>query len=212
MSMKNGTVTSGDISLQVSVTSPTPTLMLNADFLVKVPNNDEPLKFSGGLSINDVEAKLFIALASQWWINPFGLSLDLHLGPDLALQLGIIYASPVYPSEVGVTAGLTIGSVTGKAALSVSDSPNDEIIVLRAQNLGIRDIIDFASKLLQTKIPDPGQDFLRFKEVDLYLSTGVTLGATTYPPGASFSCDAIVFGTEATVSYSASKSTGQNRS
>ena len=207
MSMKGGTVYSGPISLLVQA-SASPTLVLNADFFVKVPNQAEPLRFSGGLAASISEAKLFIELANQWWQNPFGLSPQLKLGPTLALGVGIVYAGPVYPSEIGVAAGLAIGDVSGAAALFISDTPTDELIMLHIDNLGIKDLVSFASLLLQTSLPTP-EDFLRFTKLDFYLSSGTTIGTTVYPPGASFSCDAVLFGHDGTVSCSVSKAQKQ---
>lgn len=203
MSMKAGTVYSGPISLLVQV-SESPTLVLNADFFVKVPNQEKPLQFSGGLAANINEAKLFVELANQWWQNPFGLSPQLKLGPNLALQVGIVYAGPVYPSEIGVAAGLAVGDVTGSAALSISETPTDELIMLHVENLGIKDLVSFSGLLLQTSLPAP-EDFLRFKNLDFYLSSGTTIGTVVYPPGVSFSCDAILFDHDAAVSCVVSK-------
>jgi hypothetical protein len=207
MSMKSGTVYSGPISLLVQA-SASPTLMVEADFFVVVPNQVEPLKFSGGLSVNIEEAKLFIELANQFWQNPFGLSPQIKLGPNIALQIGIVYAGPIYPSEIGVAAGLAVGNVSGKAALSISEAPNDELIMLHIDNLGIQDLVSFADSLLQTTLPPP-PNFLLFKNVDFYLSSGTTIGTMVYPPGASFNCDAVIFDHEATVYCAVSKTQKQ---
>ena len=132
------------------------------------------------------------------WTNPFGLSQSLKLGPNLALQIGIVYAGPFYPSEIGVAAGIAINDVQGKAALLLSESPNTELIMLQFDNLGIRDVVKFASKLLQANIAQP-DDFLHFNQVKIYLSTGAMIGTIYYPPGASFSCDAVIFGKRAQI-------------
>lgn len=197
VSMKGSTVRSGDVSLQIEV-SATPSMMLKADFFVQVANQEEPLKFSGGIKANVSEAEAFIEIANQWWTNPFGLSPRLKLGPNLALQIGIVYAGPVYPSEIGIAAGLGIGSASGKAALSISETPSDELIMLKVDNLGVTDLAAFASDLFEVSLPTP-EDFLRFKDVEFYLSSGTTIGTVIYPAGASFSCDAVIFGKEATI-------------
>ena len=202
MSMKDGSVSSGPISLLIQAT-PLPQLVINADFFVKVPNQD-PLKFSGGIAVSVSEAKLYIELADQWWNNPFGLSQHLRLGPDLALQIGIAFSGGVYPSELGIAAGLVIGNVSGKAALSVSETPNDELIMVEVDSLGIKDLVTFASTLFETDMPQL-DDFLHFKKLSFYLSTGTTIGTIIYPPGASFTCDAILFGHEASLSCGVNK-------
>lgn len=88
MSMKSGSVYSGPVSLLI-MTTPSPMIAITADFFVRVPNQD-PLKFTGGLSLSVDEAKLFIELKDQWWNNPLGLSDRLRLGPNLALQIGTL--------------------------------------------------------------------------------------------------------------------------
>ncbi|KAJ0268030.1 hypothetical protein COL940_013789 [Colletotrichum noveboracense] len=196
ISFNNGSVYSGPLTLQIDF-SPTPTLRLKADFFVKVSKGN-PLKFSGAFSLDVKEARLSIELKDQYWIDPFGLSPKVKLGPDLALQIGIVYVGPVYPSDLGVAAGLTVGDVSGKAALLVSELPEDELIKFEVDNLGITDVVKFASLLLEEDIPQPN-DFLRFKKLKLYLSTGVTIGTILYPAGASFSCDALIFGHEVSV-------------
>ena len=191
MSMKGGSVYCGPISLLI-MTTPMPTMVIKAEFFVKVPNQSNPLKFDGGMTLNVDEAKLFIEMKDSWWNSPFGLSRQLRLGPDLALQIGVVYAGPLYPSELGLEGGLAVGGATGKAALSISEAPNDELIMLEVNNLGVKDIVDLASQLFELRLPEP-EDFLRFKMAKLYLSTGTTIGTTYYPPGASFSCDALIF-------------------
>ena len=205
VAMKNKSIWSGPISLVIDV-SANPSLMIVADFFVRVPKQDAPLKFTGGIRANVDEAKAFIELKDQWWNNPFGLSSHLKLGPDLALQIGIVYAGPLYPSEIGVAAGLMIGDVSGQAALSVSEAPNDELIMIQVDNLGIKDLVSFASTIFELNLPKP-DDFLHFKLVSLYMSTGTTIGTTYYPPGASFSCDAVIFGKEASIYCGIDKST-----
>ncbi|KAI4193575.1 MAG: hypothetical protein LQ350_008251 [Teloschistes chrysophthalmus] len=204
MSMKGSNIWSGPVSLSVDV-SATPKLMLKADFFVRVEGQVEPLKFSGGLKMSITEAQAYIELVNQWWVSPLGLSPQLRIGPNLALQLGIVYAGPIYPSEIGIIGGLAFGDVSGAAALSISETPNDQLIMLKIQNLGIRDIVDFASSLFEVSIPKP-DDFLRFNAVDFYLSTGTTIGTIYYPPGASFSCDAVLFGKRATIYCGVNKS------
>ncbi|KAM3416886.1 hypothetical protein BST61_g8474 [Cercospora zeina] len=206
MSMKSDQVTSGPISLLIQTTVP-PSIILTAEFFVKTPDQ-EPLRFAGGMSISPTAAKLFIELKDQYWERPFGLN-GVRLGKGLALQIGIVYAGPIYPSEVGLAGGLTVGKVSGQAALSISDSPTDQLISLEVNNLDLQDIVSFASTVLQVSPPLSLPDnLLFFKQVKLYLSTGTTIGMTFYPPGASFKCDAVLFGKSAKVYCAIDKSKG----
>ncbi|KAJ0333957.1 hypothetical protein COL922a_010172 [Colletotrichum nupharicola] len=148
--------------------------------------------FNGGFSLASVAPALK------------GTFMDMSLG-DARLIISIVYVGPVYPSDLGVAAGLTVGDVSGKAALLVSELPEDELIKFEVDNLGITDVVKFASLLLEEDIPQPN-DFLRFKKLKLYLSTGVTIGRILYPAGASFSCDALIFGHEVSVECAVDKS------
>jgi hypothetical protein len=206
MSMKSNTVTSSQVSLEL-LTAPLPTLEILASFFVKTAHQPDPLQFTGGLSANVDEAKLFVELGNEYWVNPFSLSPQLKIGPHPALQIGIVYESPIYPSEIGIAGGLTVGNVSGKAALSISDAPNDELIMMEVDDLGVRDVVDFASLLFQKHLPQV-PDFLRFKKVSFYLSSGTTIGSTVYPAGASFVCDAIIFGKEAAIYVGVDKAQG----
>ena len=159
---------------------------------------DEPLRFSGGIKASVTEADAYIELVGQSWKNPIGLSPRLSLGPNLAFEIGIVYGGPFYPSKIGIAAGLAFGNIKCDAALVISESPNDELIKMHLEELGIADVVSLALTILETNIPPP-HDFLHFKDLDFYLSTGATIGTIIYPPGASFSCDAIIFGKEATI-------------
>ncbi|KAK7178411.1 hypothetical protein PSPO01_15541 [Paraphaeosphaeria sporulosa] len=205
MSMRSGSVSSGPISLDILI-SMQPQLVLTADFFVKVPNQATPLKFSGGFKISELEADLFIELKNQFWVDPFNLSPQLQLGPNIALEVGIVLGSPIYPSKLGVEAGMVVGSISGQAALSISDDPMDELIFMKVDNLSVADLVSFASTIFQTSIPQP-PSFINFKEVELYLSTGATIGTTVYPPGASFTCDVVLFGTGASIYCAVDKTT-----
>ncbi|EME47260.1 hypothetical protein DOTSEDRAFT_123096, partial [Dothistroma septosporum NZE10] len=142
-----------------------------------------------------------------WW-NPFGLCKDLALGPRVGVELGVVYVGPGFTAKVA--AGLKVGkgehSPSGEAALGVSEIPSEELLVLDVKELGITDLVDFASLLLQQTIPQPG-DFLRFKHCGFYLSGGTSIGQIVYPPGASFACDAVIFGTEAQIDVAVDKRT-----
>lgn len=205
LSFKNGAVYSGPLSMAIEV-STTPSIMMKADWFVKVQNQVKPLMFSGGLVADFTSASLFVELKDQWWENPLGLSEQVKLGPNLALTLGIAYIGPVYPNEIGIAGGLAIGDTNGDAALVFGEIPDQEMIQLKLQNLDISNLVQFASQLCGTKLQVP-LDFLTFKDLKLYLSTGVTIGTKQYPLGASFDCAATLFDHDVQVDCQVNKAT-----
>ncbi|KAK3332264.1 hypothetical protein B0T19DRAFT_482573 [Cercophora scortea] len=211
LSMKKGNVWSGPISLAIMAPLSlldSPSIAIKADFFVRVPRQQAPLKFSGGVVANMSTASLFIELKDQWIEDPFDLGGVVRLGPNLALSVSIDYSGEIYPSGLGIAAGLAIGHVQGQAALSISEQPSDELISMEIDNLGIRDLVDFASLLLQIPLTVP-DEFLVFKQLKLYFSSGTTIGTKAYPPGASFNCSAVIFGHDTSVFVGVNKSTKQ---
>ena len=65
--------------------------------------------------------------------------------------------------------------------------------------MGIKDIISFASLVVEHDLPLPASDFLFFEEVNFGISTGASIGATYYPAGATFSAKMDVFGKKASI-------------
>jgi hypothetical protein len=65
--------------------------------------------------------------------------------------------------------------------------------------LGIKDIISFASLVVEHDLPQPASDFLFFEELKFGISTGASIGSTYYPAGATFSAKMDLFGKKASV-------------
>ena len=60
------------------------------------------------------------------WNDPFGISEYISIGPDLALEIGIVL--PTFfvtglPGEFGFSGEIQIGDVTGSIALQISEDP-----------------------------------------------------------------------------------------
>jgi hypothetical protein len=55
-------------------------------------------------------------------------------------------------------------------------------------------MVTFASDIVGKPIPLPDESMLHFEQVGLTISTGVSIGTTFYPPGASFVRNMELFG------------------
>ena len=70
-----------------------------------------------------------VSLAGQMhglWHNPFGVSPNVTVGPDLALQLQInllLFVATGTPTSFGFDGEMAIGHTEGKVAVQVSEDP-----------------------------------------------------------------------------------------
>ena len=99
-----------------------------------------------------------------------------------------------------------MGKTEVKAAFKVTDNPKEGVLLVDIENIGIQDIIAFASDIAQHQLPQPPSDFLIFQDLDLSLSTGANIGATFYPAGATFAAEMTLFGKTASVHCQIDKS------
>jgi hypothetical protein len=81
----------------------------------------------------------------------------------------------------------------------IPDVSIEELLKGEVKNLGIDDLVAFASSVIQHEIPPP-PDFLEFQELKLYMSTGVAIGTENFPAGFSFDAHLIIFGSHLDVS------------
>ena len=88
LSLGNG-VSTTPIKLQLQ-TRPL-NFILSAGLKVPVPHSPTPLLFTLSLAINLLGASAAGEMAGLW-VNPFGISPHVSIGPDLLLAIEIIYA------------------------------------------------------------------------------------------------------------------------
>lgn len=81
----------------------------------------------------------------------------------------------------------------------MTDNPKDGVLQINVTHLGIKDIISFASLVVEHDLPQPGSDFLYFEELKFGISTGASIGSTYYPAGATFNAKMDIFGKKASV-------------
>ncbi|KAK7690711.1 hypothetical protein QCA50_005810 [Cerrena zonata] len=184
------------------VTRPEVELILSAGLNVPVAHSLAPLLFTLSLGANFVGANA-TGQMTGWWVNPFAISPNVKVGPNLGLSISIIFAQFVttgIPSGFAIQGGLMIGKTQAQLALSINEDPMKELLYAEVQSLNITDVAEFASDIVGVPIPDPPRDFLDFEEVKLYICpTGVVIGTTFYPQGFSFQADLILFGKRANI-------------
>lgn len=97
-----------------------PTLQLTAGLKVAVPQQD-PLEFFLSLAIDELSAR-GVAQMVGYWVNPFGISDQVKVGPNLALSIEIIFAEGL-PGGLGFAGGLQIGKASAQIAVNISEDP-----------------------------------------------------------------------------------------
>ncbi|MEO8412687.1 MAG: hypothetical protein ABI472_03475 [Ginsengibacter sp.] len=176
---------------------PTPALQMLFGMNVQVPKQDNPLHFDLVLEIGITDAR-GSATMKGYWVEPFGVR-GLQIGPELALQLGIIYASFAatgLPSEFGFAGGIVLGDVSGRLAVSVSENPMHEILMGEIDKLSPQNLVAFAEKLTNISLDSQNvPNFFDIEKLKLYCApAGGSIGTITFEPGFSFVADMVLFG------------------
>ncbi|MEO5998109.1 MAG: hypothetical protein ABIN89_15295 [Chitinophagaceae bacterium] len=194
-------VTTDPFSIAIQIL-PQPELDLIFGLNVKVPNQDTPLHFDLKLGIGMVGAN-GSGTMNGYWKDPFGVK-GLEIGPELALQLEIIYAQFVStgtPAGFGFVGGIKLGDITGKMAVAISEGPTKEILYGEILELSPQNLVKFASTITGLKLAaDAIPDFFQLKQLKLYCApTGGTIGTVTFEQGFSFAGDLVLFNKEIAV-------------
>ena len=119
--------------------------------------------------------------------------------PDSTAVLLTWLQSPIYPSGLSFQGGFQVGETSAHATFEVTDSPKDGVLQVDVKSLGIKDIISFASLVVEHDLPQPASDFLFFEELAFGISTGASVGSTYYPAGATFLAKMDIFGKKASI-------------
>ncbi|EUC61643.1 hypothetical protein RSOL_403840 [Rhizoctonia solani AG-3 Rhs1AP] len=198
LSLGNG-VTTTPFTLAIA-TKPEVQLILSAGLNVPVAHSSAPLVFTLSLDSGLTSAQA-TGQMSGWWVNPFGISPNVKVGPNMGLSISVLYATFVttgLPSGLAIQGGLMIGQRQAQLALSIDEDPMKELLSGELESLSITDLVDFASDIIDAQIPKPPHDLLDFQKVQLYICpAGVDIGRTFYPQGFSFQSDATLFGKKA---------------
>lgn len=188
-------ITSGPVELEL-VASRMPQLQFTASLNLTTSWQPQPLVFTFGLKADLASAQGFGQMTG-YWHNPFGVGEHVRVGPNLVLEVDVIYAALVAtgaPSSIGLSGGMVIGDAEAQVVIKISENPADEMLQATLTELSIRDLVKFASHLSRQEIPPPPEDLLGFRDMELYLSPGTSVGTTYYPAGASFKGEMDLFG------------------
>lgn len=83
--------------------------------------------------------------------------------------------------------------------MAISENPLEQLLKTSLSRLSVTDLVKFASDVSGEDIPLPPEDLLAFRNVLFYISTGMSIGTTYYPAGASIKGDMELFGHETNV-------------
>ncbi|KAG9099671.1 hypothetical protein FRC07_010504, partial [Ceratobasidium sp. 392] len=172
-------------------------LQISAGVAVPVPKSTTPLDFEASLTIQREDVKLEGEMKGVWK-DPFGISESVAIGPILELGLGInllTFPFTGIPTTFSFTGGLAVGKSEGQIAVEINTDPSQELLKGEIKKFGIQDLITFTRELTELDIPMP-PDFIDFEDIELYMSTGVTLANVNYPAGFSFKAALKLFGAE----------------
>ncbi|KAF8171634.1 hypothetical protein K438DRAFT_1982051 [Mycena galopus ATCC 62051] len=185
-------------SLQISTTSTIlPTIQLNAGLKIRTVSSPDPLDFTFSLALNATEVHATGKLAG-YWNDPFGLSPQVRIGPEVMLILGFSFEDAL-PVPFGFVGGLQIGQVIANVTFEVGPTPSQDLLSAEIQDLHITDLVQLAGDLIQKKIPTI-PDFMVYKDVKLYICpAGAQIGDKVYQRGCQFYADMLIFGHEAEV-------------
>ncbi|KAG8777477.1 hypothetical protein FRC16_004134 [Serendipita sp. 398] len=196
------------ISLKI-VLGGTPQLKIIGGAFIPVEGRKEPLHFHLDLTLETLTASATGQLSAPGgWRNPFGISEQLVIGPDLALKVSIVYSTFFIqgPSGFGFVGGLKIGKVVGKMEFNIEEVPSRQLLSAKVENLDLHDLVEFANNVSPVPIARP-PNVVSFHEVSLYMCpAGVTIGTIIYPAGFSFISKVTLFGINADVNVSVGSS------
>lgn len=189
-------VYTGPLALEIQ-TGTDLALVLKANLNVRLDTQPEPLVFVMSLRANTIGASAAANMITEW-VNPCNVGKNVKIS-NCALEFGIVYStffSTGTPGVIGFAGQLNIGKKEAKVAMKLSQNPKDQLLAASVKDLGVVDLVKFASAIAEREFPEP-DNFLHFNNLDLYLSTGTTIGIVEYPAGASLKGDMLIFGKRA---------------
>lgn len=191
-------VYTGPIAIEFAKEGTDILLIVKALLNVKVDDQPEPLKFSLGLKAGTTGAAAYATMLNEW-VNPAKMGKEIKI-KGCSLEFGIVYATfftTGVPGAIGFAGQLTLGKKEAKMAMKLSQNPKDQVLAAAVTDLGVVDLVQFASKVCEIDFPEPPKDLLHFNKFDLYLSTGASIGEIYFPAGASLSGDMLILGKKA---------------
>lgn len=191
-------VYTGPIAIEFAKEGTDIVLIVKALLNVNVDTQPEPLKFSLGLKAGTTGAAAYATMLNEW-VNPAKMGKEIKI-KGCSLEFGIVYATfftTGVPGAIGFAGQLMLGQKEAKLAMKLSQNPKDQVLAAAVTDLGVVDLVQFASKVCDIDFPEPPKDLLHFNKFDLYLSTGASIGEIYFPAGASLSGDMLILGKKA---------------
>ncbi|KAJ3949664.1 uncharacterized protein N0V96_000788 [Colletotrichum fioriniae] len=190
-------VYTGPLAIEITKTDFEFQMILKALLNVKVETQPKPLQFSLGLKASYSGAAAYAQMLTDW-TNPCDIGKKINVR-GCALDIGIVYSTfftTGMPGSIGLAGQIMIGKKEAKLAMKLSQNPKEQILVAAVKDLGVVDLVKFASQICEYQFPEP-DGFLHFNDFQLYLSTGASIGETYYAPGVSLKGDMTIFGKRA---------------
>ncbi|KAJ4171915.1 hypothetical protein NW754_007511 [Fusarium falciforme] len=189
-----------ELSILAGPGVPSPKLMIAAvlNFQVDGQPDDMPLQLELTLGADLIGATASAKMLTPW-VNPFGTGKNVVI-KTCVMEIGIIYTSFIAsgtPGSLAFGGQLAIGSKTAGATFKFSQNPKEQLVDIFVEKLGVSDLITFASLVADRELPTVADDLLHFTKLNMYFSTGTTIGKDVYPPGISAKGDLKIFGKRA---------------
>ncbi|KAI8652836.1 hypothetical protein NCS57_01349200 [Fusarium keratoplasticum] len=189
-----------ELSILAGPGAPSPKLMIAAvlNFQVDGQPDHMPLQLELTLGADLIGATASAKMLTPW-VNPFGAGKNVVI-KTCVMEIGIIYTSFVAsgtPGSLAFGGQLAIGSKTAGATFKFSQNPKEQLVDIFVENLGGSHLITFASLVADRELPTVADDLLHFTKLNMYFSTGTTIGKDVYPPGISAKGDLKIFGKRA---------------
>ncbi|RSL63205.1 hypothetical protein CEP54_005276 [Fusarium duplospermum] len=174
---------------------PSPKLLIGTvlNFQVNGQSDDMPLQLELTLGADLIGATASAKMLTPW-VNPFDAGKNVVI-KTCVMEIGIIYSSFIASGTPGSLA--FGGQLAAGATFKFSQNPKEQLLWIFVENLGVSDLITFASLVADRELPKVADDQMHFTKLDMYFSTGVTIGKDVYPPGISAMGDLKIFGKRA---------------
>lgn len=105
----------------------------------------------------------------------------------------------LFNSKIMFSGGLAIGATDLQLAMAINQNPAEQLLKATLSTLSLTDLVTFASKISRQDIPLPSPDLLAFRDLSFYISTGMSIGKTHYPAGASITGEVEIFSKVTTI-------------
>lgn len=189
-----------ELSILAGPGVPSPKLMISAvlNFQVDGQPDDMPLQLELGLGADLLSATASAKMLTPW-VNPFDAGKNVVI-KSCVMEIGIVYSTFVAsgtPGSLAFGGQLAIGKKTAGATFKFSQNPKEQLLWIFVEDLGVSDLMTFASLVADRQLPTVADDLLHFTKLDMYFSTGTTIGKDVYPPGISAKGDLNIFGKRA---------------